>query len=94
MARAGFKAKGRLAAAYLLQEYLHKQNKQQAIMAKETKYEAAMSPLEEIVRKMENGDLDVDSLCGQLKTAQKLIKLCKDKLTKTDEEIRKILDAE
>lgn len=63
-------------------------------MAKETKYEAAMSQLEDIVKKMENGDLDVDSLCVQLKTAQKLIKLCRDKLTKTDEEIKKILDAE
>ena len=43
-------------------------------MAKEFKYEAAMMQLEEIVKKMENGDLDVDSLCEQLKVAQKLIK--------------------
>ena len=64
------------------------------IMAKEFKYEAAMMQLEEIVKKMENGDLDVDSLCEQLKVAQKLIKQCKDKLTKTDEEIKKILDKE
>ena len=63
-------------------------------MAKEFKYEAAMMQLEEIVKKMENGDLDVDSMCEQLKVAQKLIKQCKDKLTKTDEEIKKILDKE
>lgn len=63
-------------------------------MAKEFKYEAAMIQLEEIVKKMENGDLDVDSLCEQLKVAQKLIKQCKDKLTKTDEDIKKILDKE
>lgn len=63
-------------------------------MAKEFKYEAAMMQLEEIVKKMENGDLDVDSLCEQLKVAQRLIKQCKDKLTKTDEEIKKILDKE
>lgn len=63
-------------------------------MAKEFKYEAAMMQLEEIVKKMENGDLDVDSLCEQLKVAQKLIKQCKGKLTKTDEEIKKILDKE
>lgn len=63
-------------------------------MAKEFKYEAAMMQLEEIVKKMENGDLDVDSLCEQLKVAQKLIKQCNDKLTKTDEEIKKILDKE
>ena len=41
-----------------------------------------------------NGELDIDSLSEQLKTAQKLIKQCKDKLTKTDEDIRKILGAE
>lgn len=63
-------------------------------MPKEIKYEAAMAQLEGIVKRMEDGDLDVDSLCEQLKVAQKLIKQCKDKLTKTDEEIRKILDAE
>ncbi len=63
-------------------------------MAKELNYEAAMKQLEEIVEKMENGDLDVDSLCEQLKVAQKLIKQCKDKLTKTDEEIKKILAKE
>ena len=63
-------------------------------MANEFNYEAAVKQLEEIVEKMENGDLDVDSLCEQLKVAQKLIKQCKDKLTKTDEEIKKILAKE
>ena len=51
-------------------------------MPKEQKYEAAMRQLEDIAAKMENGELDIDSLSEQLKTAQKLIKQCKDKLTK------------
>lgn len=63
-------------------------------MPKEQKYEAAMRQLEDIAAKMENGELDIDSLSEKLKTAQKLIKQCKDKLTKTDEDIRKILGAE
>lgn len=63
-------------------------------MPKEQKYEAAMRQLEDIAAKMENGELDIDSLSEQLKTAQKLIKQCKDKLTKTDEDIRKILGGE
>ena len=63
-------------------------------MPKEQKYEAAMRQLEDIAVKMENGELDIDSLSEQLKTAQKLIKQCKDKLTKTDEDIRKILGSE
>ena len=63
-------------------------------MPKEQKYEAAMRQLEDIAAKMENGELDIDSLSEQLKTAQKLIKQCKDKLTKTDEDIHKILGSE
>ena len=58
------------------------------------KYETAMRRLEEKKKKMENGELDIDSLCEQLKTAQKLIGQCRDKLTKTDEEINKILKSE
>ncbi len=55
------------------------------------KYEEALQQLETIVRKMEQGDYDVDELTEQLKTAQKLIAACKEKLTKTDAEIKKIL---
>jgi exodeoxyribonuclease VII small subunit len=58
---------------------------------KEIKYEAAFAELQAIVHKMENDELDIDQMADQLKRAQKLIKLCKDKLTKTDEEIKKIL---
>ena len=56
------------------------------------KYEEALQQLETIVRKMEAGEYDIDELSEQLKQAQKLIKMCKDKLTKTDEEIKKLLD--
>lgn len=62
------------------------------IMAREMKYETAMNQLQSIADKMENGELDIDSLCEQLKTVQKLIKLCKDKLTKTDAEIKAVLE--
>ena len=55
------------------------------------KYEEALQQLESIVNKMEQGEYDIDVLAEQLKTAQKLIKLCRDKLTKTDAEIKKIL---
>jgi exodeoxyribonuclease VII small subunit len=60
-------------------------------MSKEINYEAAVKELEEIVSKMENDELDIDQMSVQLKRAQELMKLCKDKLTKTDEEIQKIL---
>ena len=60
-------------------------------MKEELKYEAAFAELQTIVRKMENDELDIDQMAKQLKRAQELIKLCKDKLTKTDAEIKKIL---
>ena len=51
------------------------------------KYEEAMAQLEAIVRKMESNDLDIDEIAAQLKTAQQLIKFCRDKLTKTEAEL-------
>lgn len=61
---------------------------------KEMKYEEALRQLEDIVEKMENDELDIDQLSDQLRKAKKLVKLCKDKLTKTDAEIRKLLSEE
>ena len=63
-------------------------------MKQEMKYEQAFAELQTIVRRMENDELDIDQMSEQLKRAQQLIKLCKDKLTKTDEEIKKILATE
>lgn len=54
------------------------------------KYEEAVHQLEEIVQKMENGEYSIDEIAVQLQTAQRIIKLCKDKLTKTEQEIQKI----
>ena len=59
-------------------------------MNEEIKYEEALTQLDTIVRKMEQNEYDIDELAAQLKTAQRLIKFCKDKLTKTEEELQKI----
>lgn len=61
---------------------------------KNMKYEEAIQQLETIVSQIENNELDIDQLADHLKEAQKLIKLCKDKLYKTDEKIKALLDAE
>ena len=61
--------------------------------AKKETYTEAMKKLEAIVAKIEGGELDIDQLGDSLKEAQKLIKFCKDKLYKADEEIRKMLDS-
>lgn len=63
-------------------------------MEKKINYEAALSEIEEIVNKMENDEFDIDQLSVNLKRAQTLIKLCRDKLTKTDAGIKKLLGEE
>ena len=55
------------------------------------KYEEAVKELETIVRCMEANELDIDTLSTELKRAQELLRLCKDKLTKADEEVKKVL---
>ena len=56
-------------------------------MSETMKYEEAMAQLEAIVRKMESNELDIDEIAAQMKTAQRLIKFCRDKLTKTEAEL-------
>lgn len=56
------------------------------------KYEEAIQQLECIVAQVENNELDIDQLAERLKEAQKLIRQCKDKLYKTDEKIKTLLD--
>ena len=59
-------------------------------MDEKIKYEEALAQLETIVRKMEANEYDIDELAAQLKTAQRLIAFCKNKLTKTEAELQKI----
>lgn len=56
------------------------------------KYEEALREIEEIVSRLENDEMDIDSLSTELKKAQKLIKQCKDVLKKTDQDVKSILD--
>lgn len=55
-------------------------------------YEESLKQLEYIVRKMEAGDYSIDELAEKLTLAQQLISQCKEKLEKTDSEIKKILE--
>ena len=58
----------------------------------EMTYSAAKKELEEIVTSIETGELDVDALTDKVKRASELIKFCKEKLSKTDKELQKILE--
>ena len=55
-------------------------------------YEESLKQLEDIVRKMEAGNYSIDELAEKLTLAQQLISQCKEKLEKTDSEIKKILE--
>ena len=62
-------------------------------MEKQTpSYAEAVKRLETIVAKIENGEMDIDTLSSQLKEAKELVALCKKKLTKVDAEVKKILE--
>lgn len=61
-------------------------------MEEEIKYEDAVNELEAIVRCMENDELDIDSLAAQLKRAQQLVTLCKEKLACADKQINELLE--
>lgn len=69
---------------YSLKKYLEEM--------KNKTYEESMARLEEITKKIEARELTIDELSNNLKEAQHLLKFCKDKLYKTDEDIQKILD--
>lgn len=62
-------------------------------MAKKTEsYQEAVGKLRQIVNEIENGDLDVDLLSEKVREATRLIKLCKEKLYKVDEEVKTVLE--
>ena len=55
-------------------------------------YTEAVNQIEEILRKIENDELDMDELTKQVRNASELIKYCKSRLFETEQEIEKILD--
>ena len=55
-------------------------------------YEKAVKRLEEIVKQIENGEMDIDSLTANLKEAKALVEYCKEKLTNVEAEVKKCLD--
>jgi len=58
----------------------------------ELSYTAAFTELEDIVRELEQGEISVDELSEKVKRASVLIKICKDKLTSTGEDVDKIME--
>lgn len=61
-------------------------------MEKDLTYEQAMKRLETIVSKVEQGEMDIDSLASNLKEAKELVEFCKAKLLKVEDDVKKILE--
>ena len=57
----------------------------------EQKFEDLMKELEASVKKLENGDVDLDSSIEIYSEAMKIAKVCGDKLTKATDAVNKIL---
>ena len=59
---------------------------------KEISYAGALTEMESILSKIENEELDVDELSSTVKRVSYLMKICRQKLRKTEAEVEKILN--
>lgn len=57
---------------------------------KEFSFNEAVIEIEDILKNIESGELDVDKLSVEVKRASELIKQCQKKLRSTEEEINSI----
>ncbi|NMH27291.1 exodeoxyribonuclease VII small subunit [Flavobacterium silvaticum] len=60
-------------------------------MEKNNSYTKAFEELQQIVTEIERGEISVDELSEKVKRATELIKICKAKLTTTEEDVNTIL---
>lgn len=60
-------------------------------MSEKINYTKAFEELQAIVSEIEQGEISVDELSAKVKRATHLIKICKEKLTTTEEDVNQIL---
>jgi len=60
-------------------------------MSDNNSYATAMQELQDIVRRIEQGDIGIDDLSAQVKRASVLIEQCRAKLRSTETDIQSIL---
>ena len=63
----------------------------QTIMSEKINYTEAFAELQTIVAEIEQGEISFDDLSDKVKRAALLIKICQLKLTRTEEDVNKIL---
>ncbi len=62
-------------------------------MAKKVvKYEDAILQIEGILKNIRSGEISVDELSSEVKRATELITLCRERLHKAEDEVKKIIE--
>lgn len=59
----------------------------------EISYNQAIQEIENILREMQSENCDIDRLAANTKRAAELIELCRQRLTRTEQEVRKIISS-
>ncbi len=55
-------------------------------------YDEAIGQIEAIMTRLRTGEMSVDQLAAEVKRAAELIAYCKERLLKTEEELKKVLE--
>lgn len=61
-------------------------------MKKELSYSRAYAELQEISKKLENGDFDIDELAVKIKRAAELVNYCKEKLRIIENDMNEVFE--
>jgi len=61
-------------------------------MKKGLSYSKAYAELQEISKKLENGEFDIDELSVKIKRAAELVNFCKEKLRTIEEDMNEVFD--
>ncbi|MFI3286260.1 MAG: exodeoxyribonuclease VII small subunit [Rikenellaceae bacterium] len=59
---------------------------------KELSYNEAIAQIESIMAKFRTGEMSVDMLATEVERATKLIKYCKERLHKAEEDLKKVME--
>lgn len=60
-------------------------------MSEKINYTEAFDELKSLIQDIEDGEISVDELSIKVKRASVLLKICKEKLTSTEEDVNQIL---
>jgi exodeoxyribonuclease VII small subunit len=61
-------------------------------MSETMKYSEALEELQHLVEEIENGEISLDDLSVKVRRASELIRICRSKLSATEEDVKTILE--